>query len=127
YLQDEGGTENDHVFRLNPDTKDVTDLTPIKGVKAQVAGISHRKPNEILVGLNDRDPQLHDVYRIDLATAQRTLVYKNTQMVNTLADDDLNVRGGLAFGMDFKARLYRIASDGKADLFLTIPPEDLLG
>lgn len=31
-------------------------------------------PGEVVVGLNDRDPSYHDVYRVDLATGERELV-----------------------------------------------------
>ncbi len=41
-------------------------LTNIKGVRAEIEEVSHKFPTEILVGLNDRDAQYHDVYRLIL-------------------------------------------------------------
>ncbi|MCA9433065.1 MAG: S9 family peptidase, partial [Candidatus Omnitrophica bacterium] len=63
YLQDSDGDENYHIYSVDVEKKETTDLTPIEGVKAQIEQVSHRSPSVILVGLNDRDPQLHDIYR----------------------------------------------------------------
>ena len=49
------------------------DLTPLDGVQAQVQEVSYKFPDEVLVGLNDRDPQLHDLYRVDVRSGERTL------------------------------------------------------
>jgi len=73
YLQDEKGDENNHVYAVDLATGETTDLTPIDGVAAQVERVGHRYPGQILVGLNDRDPQLHDLYRIDIATGERSV------------------------------------------------------
>jgi dipeptidyl aminopeptidase/acylaminoacyl peptidase len=80
YQQDTGGDENFHVFRITADGGEVTDLTPYKGARATVIGLSERKPKTLLVGINDRDPKAMDVYAIDLATGKRTLVYENKEV-----------------------------------------------
>ena len=85
YRQDKGGNENYHIYAVDPDAEEKTDLgvppaedlTPYEGVRAQVIDVPESTPDEIIVGLNDRDPQYHDVYRIDLKTGERTLVYEN--------------------------------------------------
>ncbi len=66
YVQDADGDENWHVYRADLDSGEIKDLTPLPKVRAQIEGVSHRFPDEILVGLNDRDPQFHDVYRLNL-------------------------------------------------------------
>jgi dipeptidyl aminopeptidase/acylaminoacyl peptidase len=104
----------------------VTDLTPLEGVQAQVQEVSHRHPGEILVGLNDRDPQLHDVYRVNLDTGERARVLENPGFVGVLSDDDLRPRLGVAFAPDFTVQVLRIGEGGAAEPFLTIPPEDTL-
>ena len=66
------------------------DLTPFKDVQAQVVGVSHKRPNVVLVGLNDRAPEWHDLYEIDVGTGERKLVEKNDRRVRRLrADLDL--------------------------------------
>ncbi len=59
---------------------------------------SHKFPEEILVGINDRDQHwFHDVYRINIVTGERELVVKNDQFVGFVADDDYNVKVAVTF------------------------------
>ena len=89
WIQDKGGNENFHLYAADPDAETKTDLgvppaddlTPYENVRAQVIDVLENTPGEILVGLNDRDPQYHDVYRLDLETGERTLLRKNTEQV----------------------------------------------
>ncbi len=41
------------------------------------SGCLHKRPGVALVGLNDREPEWHDLYEIDVATGKRKLVEKN--------------------------------------------------
>ena len=95
YLQDAAGDENWHLYATAIATGETTDLTPLPGVRAQIVQVSPDDPGSILVGLNDRDPQLHDVYRIDLATAERTLVAQNPGFVDWTADSHQHIRGAV--------------------------------
>ena len=77
YLQDEGGDENWRLHGVDIATGNDRDLTPLPGVQAQIIGISPERPGTVLVGLNDRVPEWHDVYEIDVASGERKLVLKN--------------------------------------------------
>jgi dipeptidyl aminopeptidase/acylaminoacyl peptidase len=77
YLQDLGGDENWRLHAVRIDGGGDRDLTPLDGVQARILGLSHERPNLVLVGLNDRVAEWHDVYEIDLATGARTLVMRN--------------------------------------------------
>jgi dipeptidyl aminopeptidase/acylaminoacyl peptidase len=77
FLQDEGGDENWRVYSVDIETGKQVDLTPYKGVRAQLEGVSHKRPGVVLVALNDRVPEWHDLYEIDIATAERKLVETN--------------------------------------------------
>lgn len=89
YTQDKGGDENFRIYAVDPDAEEETDLgvppaedlTPYDDVRAQILAVPESTPGEIVVGLNDRDPQYHDVYRLDLETGERTLVYENNENV----------------------------------------------
>ena len=61
-------------------------------MRAEIQEVSHKFPNEILVGLNDRDPQLHDIWRINIETGEKKLVQQNPGVAGYLTDDDFNVR-----------------------------------
>ena len=79
YLQDTGGDENWHIYRVDLATNETKDLTPIEKVNAQIEEVSHKFPHEIMVGLNNRDPEVHDVFRVNIETAERKLVQENKE------------------------------------------------
>ncbi|MFT3916470.1 MAG: prolyl oligopeptidase family serine peptidase [Anaeromyxobacteraceae bacterium] len=56
-------------------------LTDAKGARAIVYDLPKRSPDVLWVGLNDRDPAWHDLYRVDISTGKRTLVRKNTERI----------------------------------------------
>ena len=126
YVQDKGGDENYHVWAVDPSAKadpvtgvpEARDLTPMGNVRAQILATPENTPNEIIVGLNDRDPSWHDVYRLNLETGERTLVVENTERIAGW-QTDLNGNVRLAV---------RIASDGTTEILrvgdnLVIEPE----
>lgn len=101
YVQDKGGNENFHVYAVDPsaEAEEATgvpparNLTPIDGVRAFIYAVPEATPGQILVGLNDRDPALHDVYRLDLATGDRELLIENdSNVAGWVTDLDGNVR-----------------------------------
>ncbi len=79
FIQDEGGDENFHLYAVDVVAGTQKDLTPYKGVRAEVAGLSWKKPGVVAVGLNDRVPEWHDLWEVDLATGKRVLIEQNTQ------------------------------------------------
>nr|WP_220338328.1 alpha/beta fold hydrolase [Wenzhouxiangella sediminis] len=89
YVQDKGGDENYHVWAVEADAEPAGDaavpsarnLTDIDGVRAQIYSVPKSTPGEIIVGLNDRDPALHDVYRVDIESGERELLIENTQNI----------------------------------------------
>ncbi len=91
YLQDTGGDENFHIHAANLTTGEVRDLTPFAGARAEIQKLSHRRPGEVLVALNDRNPQYFDLYAVEIATGKRTLVQKNDEFGAFVTDDAFNV------------------------------------
>jgi dipeptidyl aminopeptidase/acylaminoacyl peptidase len=96
YIQDTGGDENWRLHDVNLETMLRRDLTPFPGVQVQLIAGNKKFPTEILIGLNRDNPQLHDVYRLDLLTGDLTLVEKNPGFAGWVADEDLAVRGAFA-------------------------------
>src|SRR6266571_122055 len=72
YLQDTGGDENWRLHDVDLATMQRRDLTPFDNVQTQLIAGEKKFPTEILVGLNRDNPQLHDVYRLDLTTGELT-------------------------------------------------------
>ena len=100
YTQDKEGDENWHVYATNVETGETKDLTPLENVHATIQDISQRQPKEILVGLNDRVPQLHDIYRVNIETGQREMIQENDGMVGYVTDEDFKVRFAIQFTPD---------------------------
>src|SRR5690606_35671485 len=121
-----GGDENWHVYAVPVAGGEAVDLTPLEKVQAQIIAIERSQPNHILVGLNDRDPQLHDVYRVNLNNGKRTLVVKNDiNAVGFVADHKLRVRIAQVLTPEGGAALMHRASDrGKWKELLRWSAED---
>jgi dipeptidyl aminopeptidase/acylaminoacyl peptidase len=96
YVQDVGGDEDWRLFDVDLDTGDIRDLTPFKGVQARVEDSDKRFPDTILVGLNRDNPQLHDVYRLDLPSGRLEKIVENPGFVGFMADADFDVRAAVA-------------------------------
>src|SRR5579859_7397645 len=79
FLQDEGGDENWRVYSVDVETHQQVDLTPLEKVHAELIGLSHLRPDVALIALNDRTPEYHDLYEINIATGDRKLVERNDQ------------------------------------------------
>jgi dipeptidyl aminopeptidase/acylaminoacyl peptidase len=92
YLQDTGGDENWRLYDVDMSTMARRDLTPYDGIQARIIGAHKSHPHHVLVGMNQRDEQLHDVYRLDLRTGELTLEIENPGFAGWLADEDLVVR-----------------------------------
>jgi dipeptidyl aminopeptidase/acylaminoacyl peptidase len=98
YTQDKNGDEDNHVYVIDLESGKITDLTPIEKIAAQLEGFSENFPEEILVGINDRDERhYHDIYRINITTADKKLVKLNPGFAGFLIDDNYDVRLAMNF------------------------------
>jgi dipeptidyl aminopeptidase/acylaminoacyl peptidase len=78
YAQDGDGDENWHIYRVdleNPDAPAV-DLTPFPGARAGFE-LNGTRPGKAIVHLNTRNVELFDLYEIDIATGELTLLAEN--------------------------------------------------
>ena len=81
YLQD-AGAAGTHLFAVAAEGgAPARDLTPYPGIRAELDGVPRNLAGAVIVGLNDRDQAVHDVYRIELESGQRTLLYRPDQEV----------------------------------------------
>jgi len=77
YLQDTGGDEDWHLFRVDLTTRQTSDLTPFDKVQAQVLEYTKHHPTQLVLGLNRRDQRFHDAYLLDLNTGSMKLIAEN--------------------------------------------------
>ena len=89
FVQDKAGDENYNVYAVNPadtpasgaDVPAARNLTDAKGVRAFIYAVPRNEPDAIYVGINDRDPAWHDLYKVKISTGERTLIRKNTERI----------------------------------------------
>lgn len=95
YIQDRDGDENFLLYRVAIADGAERCLTPFENTRVDIVGTSRRLRDRILVGLNNRDPQFHDVHLLDLGSGELSLVIENDGYAGFLADDTLAVRMAL--------------------------------
>ncbi len=126
YLQDVGGNENWRLYATNLESQETRDLTPFENVQARVIDRDKHFPNELLIGMNKDNPQVHDVYHLDLASGELTLVTKNPgNIVGWVTDANFKVRGALAMAPDGSMHLQvRQNEESEWTEIVTWGPED---
>jgi dipeptidyl aminopeptidase/acylaminoacyl peptidase len=126
YIQDKNGDENWRLYSVDLTTGEVKDLTPFDGVQTQLRSVSHKFPEEVIAGLNNRVPQWHDLYRINVVTGEMTLIELNDSYASFVVDDDYRLRMALRMTPDGgMALLTRGAADDWQPWDM-IPAEDIL-
>jgi dipeptidyl aminopeptidase/acylaminoacyl peptidase len=125
YVQDKDGSENFRLYDVDLESGTERDLTPLDGVQCRV--IAHRKrfPNDVLIGLNKDNPQLHDIYHLNLTTGALEKIIENPGFIGWTVDYDLKVRGGVKPTPD-GGMVIMVRNDETSDWrpLLEVPPED---
>ncbi|WP_444963725.1 S9 family peptidase [Nocardiopsis sp. M1B1] len=80
YLQDSGGDENWHLFRVDLDAAEPTavDLTPFPGARVVDFEPSRGRPGRMTVSLNARDAAEFDLHELDVATGELTMLAQSS-------------------------------------------------
>ena len=125
YPQDKDGDEDWHIYSVNLETDEIKDLTPIEKIAARIQQVSLEFPEEILVGINDRDErQLHDIYRVNIVSGERTMIQENPGFAAFMTDDDYRVRFALTFTPDGGHLYLKPDPEGGWKEFTRIDPVD---
>ena len=77
FFQDTGGDENEHIFVVDVHTGDTKDITPFEGVKVDLIDELEDVDDAIIIGMNKRNPEIFDVYRLNTITEAITLIEEN--------------------------------------------------
>lgn len=124
YIQDKNGDENWHIYSVNLGNDEVTDLSPYEATQANLVGQDQSQPGVAIIGMNDRDPRWHDIYRVNISTGERSLLLENNTYGDVWVDNDLQVRlageststGGLI--------IHHLQQDGEWQELLRIGKDD---
>jgi len=144
YRQDLGGDENWKIYSVDVASGAAKDLTPFEDIKdkdgkpimqpngkplrpaAEIENTCADFPDEILIGLNNRDPQYHDLYRCNIKTGALKLVQQNDGFAGLLADEQYNVRFAFKPMEDGGQEILKADGHGGFETFQTIPQADSL-
>jgi dipeptidyl aminopeptidase/acylaminoacyl peptidase len=128
YVQDKGGDENYLLYRVDIANGTESTLTPFENTRVDIIGASHSIKDKLLIGLNNRDPALHDAYLLDLNTGQLTLVMENKAgYAGVMADDTLTLRMAYRQNMAGGTDYFRITDNvAEATPFESTAMEDSL-
>jgi len=122
YIKDEGGNENMHFYAVNVDMSNGIDLTPFENVQARIIDDLEDDPNHIIMGLNKRNPQIHDPYRINVNDGKMDMIAENPGNISEwMTDHDGKLRMAITSDGVNTSLLYR---DKESDGFKPILTTD---
>lgn len=88
YVQDKGGDENLRVYAVNIDGTNEVNLTPFDNVKSQIIDDLEDDPDFMIIGLNIRNPQIHDAYRLNVNSGELTMLAENPGNISSWMTDN---------------------------------------
>ncbi len=77
FMKDTDGDENYQLYGVNTDGTDLRAYTAFPGVRTTLIDDLEEQPGYVLIGLNRRNPEVFDPYRLNLETGELTLLAEN--------------------------------------------------
>mgnify|MGYP002878069815 FL=1 len=122
YVKDDGGDENMHFYAVNIDGSNEIDLTPFENVKATIVDDLDDDPEHVILGLNKRNEQIFDPYRVNVNTGQMEMIAENPGNISGwMTDHDGKLRIAITSDGVNTSLLYR---DSESDPFNSILTTD---
>ncbi len=129
YMKDTAGDENFQLFGVNIDGTDLRAYTDFPGVRTSIIDDLEEVPGQIIVGLNRRNPEVFDPYRLDLSTGELTQLAENPgNWTGWMTDHSgrLRVAGAIVDGVNTQI-LYRDTETEDFRPVLTTNFKDVVG
>jgi len=121
FLKDKGGDENFKLFGVDRDGKNIKGLTDFDGVRTDIIDDLEEFPDEMIVGMNKRDPQVFDPYRLNIKTGDLKMLAENPGNIQGWMTDHagkLRVAFAIVDGVNTQI-LYRDSEDQEFKSVLT--------
>lgn len=77
FVKDQGGDENMSLYAVDIDGGNLRHLTPFDEVKIHIIDDLEDDDDHILIGMNNRDPRLHDAYRLNVHSGELKCIAEN--------------------------------------------------
>ena len=122
FTKDKEGDENYNLYAVSPDEQPsggrevpaARNLTNSEKVRTVLYNVPRAEPDAVYVGLNERDPAWHDLYKIKISTGERTLVRQNTErLTGWLFDHKDRLRLATRSARSGDKEVLRVDADGK--------------
>lgn len=108
YLKDTGGDENFQLYGVNIDGTELVGLTAFPGVRTELIDELDDLPDEIMIGLNKRNPTVFDPYRLNVVTGEMTMLAENPgNIMGWMTDHEGKLRVAIASDGVNQTYLYR--------------------
>lgn len=78
YMKDTAGDENYQLYGVRRDGSDERAYTAFKGVRTSLIDDLEEVPGYVLIGMNKRNPEVFDPYRLNLETGELVLLAENS-------------------------------------------------
>ena len=107
YLKDTGGDENFQLYGVDIDGTDPKAYTAVPGVRTTIIDPLEEIDSLMIIGTNERNPQIFDPYRLNLNTGEKTLLCENpgdVQGWQTDHDGKLRVAYAIVDGVNTQIR-----------------------
>ncbi len=118
FVKDTGGDENFQLYGVNADGSDMKALTAFPKVRTMIIDDLPDIEEEVIIGLNKRNPQVFDPYRLNIVTGEMTMLAENPGNIQGwMTDHDGKLRVAIALDGVNTSLLYR---DNETDPFKTI-------
>ena len=111
YAQDRDGDENTHLYAVDLATGKTRDLAPFATARVLLMARSQKFPDEIVIAANHRDPEWHDIYRINIVNGERELLVQNNRFQAVIVDDELRPRFADEAADDGGSKYYQLVDD----------------
>ena len=112
FLKDTGGDENFQLHGVNIDGSNPLALTAFEGVRTSIIDDLPEIESEVIIGMNKRNPQVFDPYRLNIETGEMTMLAENPGNIQGwMTDHDGKLR--IAYVLDGvnQTILYRDTED----------------
>jgi len=120
YLKDDNGDENFYLVAVDPDGSELTPLTKIEGVRTQVIDDLEEDKDHMIIGLNQRNPQVFDPYRLNINTGDMEMIMENPGNITSwMTDHDGKLRVASTSDGVNTSLLYRESEDAPFETVLT--------
>lgn len=120
FMRDDGGDENWYLVAVNVITGDEMPLTKEEGVRSQIIDDLEDNPEEIIVGLNKRNPQIFDPYRLNIQTGELTMIAENPgNVTGWMTDHDGKLRIAITTDGVNTSMLHRATEESEWETVVT--------